>query len=156
MSTENKVSAKIDYAAVRADLIARRDELNSMIAGVEKLLGSGISSATVKTGTPTEVADHPTDDSGVPSAFRADAFFGMTIVEAAKKYLRAMKKPQTTAQITSALQGGGYLFGSTNAVNTVGAVLHRANNKGDVLKVGKGSYGLPEWYPGRAKRGNDS
>jgi hypothetical protein len=40
---------------------------------------------------------------------------------------------------------------SADAANTVGSVLtRRFNQTGDIVKVGRGVWGLAEWYPGRS------
>jgi hypothetical protein len=144
----------IDYQAVRADLIARRDELNAAIAAVERLLASNVSGPMVSAAIPIESNTKETNSKVQPihSQVQQDSFFGLTIVDAAAKYLKMMKKPQNVEQITDALQRGGYLFQTERPSKTVRAVMHREHsNNGDVVKVGKATYGLPEWYPNRAK-----
>ena len=45
----------------------------------------------------------------------------------------------------------GLVLNSADPVNIVGAVLsRRANDVGDTVKVGRGTWGLKEWYPGRS------
>jgi hypothetical protein len=47
---------------------------------------------------------------------------------------------------------------SADPVNTIGAVLTRRSNEvGDIVKVGRGTWGLKEWYPNRTfKKGGKS
>jgi len=53
--------------------------------------------------------------------------------------------------IAAAFKVGGLVLNSADPVNTVGAVLsRRANDIGDIVKVGRGTWGLKEWYPGRS------
>jgi hypothetical protein len=48
------------------------------------------------------------------------------------------------------LQAGGLVLTSAEPANVVGSVLtRRFNQAGDVVKVGRGIWGLKEWYPGR-------
>ena len=43
------------------------------------------------------------------------------------------------------------VLNSADPLNTVGAVLtRRAKETGDLVKVGRGIWGLKEWYPGRS------
>lgn len=133
----------VDYEAVLADLIARRDKLNSAISGIESMLGIASSPTTSNRNV-----DHKND-----SIIQEDSFFGMTVLEAAKKYLAMGKKPMPVSSITDALKQGGYLFQTGNPLNTVQAVLSRSHsNSGDVVRVSKGTFGLAEWYSNRAKR----
>jgi len=135
MSTE-KV---IDYKVVLADLIARRDQLNAAIAAIEAILGVI---------GPTGAQDA---QPGMAS-IRLDEFFGMTVLDATKKYLGMMKDPQSTPDITNALQRGGYLFQTDKPVNTVTSVLIRDDARGgEVVRVGKGKFALAEWYSNRPK-----
>lgn len=77
----------------------------------------------------------------------------MTVLEATKKFLAMSKRTRTITEITDALKEGGYTFATGNPLGTVSAVLHRTDAKGgEVIRVSKGTYGLAEWYPGRAKR----
>lgn len=133
----------IDYQAVLADLTSRRDKLNDAIAGIEAMLGT----------VPSAGGDASHRNDKGPAEIREDSFFGMTILDAAKKFLGMTKRPQSAAQVTDALKQGGYLFQSGNPVNTVGSVLNRSDAKGgDVIRVGRGSFGLASWYPNRPKR----
>lgn len=135
-------SQSIDYEAVLADLKARRDQLNSAIAAIELISGSGAISSSVQVPGQSGAAK-----------IEPDSFFGLTIVDAAKKYLGMMKRPQGTQGITDALKDGGYLFTSEQPVQTVASVLARSDSKGgDIVRVGKGMWGLPEWYPNRPRR----
>jgi hypothetical protein len=53
--------------------------------------------------------------------------------------------------IVAGFKAGGFILGSKDPVNTVGAVLtRRANDIGDIVKVGRGTWGLKEWFPGRS------
>jgi hypothetical protein len=74
----------------------------------------------------------------------------MSIAESAKKYLgMSGKKPQTTDAITDALNRGG-VIASRDSVGTI--LVRVANQDGDIVRVGRGLWGLLEWYPGRQRR----
>jgi len=143
----------IDYNAVLADLKKKRDELDKAIAGIEVIIGlapnSGVQAAQPQ---PSLAANAP-----IPE----DAFFGMSIVEAANKYLQIKKKPQTTKQIAEALEAGGLTNQSGNFGNTVGSVLNRnvASANPIFANISRGTWGLSSWYGNRrpkTKNGNGS
>lgn len=134
----------VNYEAVLADLRAKRDKLDAAIAGIEAMLGvapSALSqpeSATVATGQDIQF----------------DTFFNLSIPDAARKLLTMRKRAQTTQEITSALEAGGFKHQSEAFGNTVGSVLNRIDKAGgDIVKVGRAKWGLAAWYPnGKRKR----
>lgn len=137
MSTDNPATA---YDAVLADLKAKRDQIDAAIAALTAL--AGVTSTT--SGTNVSMPGKAT--------IRPDEFFGMTIVEASKKYLGMMTRPQSGQTITDSLKAGGYLFQSEAPVQTVNSILNRAYNEGgDIVRVGKGMFGLAKWYPNRPR-----
>ena len=136
--------AQEHYQLVLDDLIARRAKLDAAISAIQEAMGlsagSGASVVAPAGGAGTE-------------ALRSDSFFGMTVIEAAKKYLAMSKRTKTAQEITDALKNGGYTFATGNPMATVTSVLHRSDAKGgDLVRVNKGTWGLAEWYPGRSKR----
>lgn len=139
MATENP----IDINAVLADLIAQRDRLNVAIDALQALQGGG--SATIMPNASNLTA------TGQALVLRSDEFFGMTVLDGAKKYLGIMKRPQNARTITEALQKGGYLFSSGNPITTVASVLNRALDGGGIVRPAKGMFGLAEWYPGTGR-----
>lgn len=133
--------AGIDYAAVLADLKSKRDALDAAIAGIERIVGQAGGSAV------TGVTDPQ-----VSSDVQSDSFFGMSISEAAKKFLAMKKKPQSTQDISGALEQGGMTHTSDNWGNTVGSVLSRIDAaNGEIVRVKRGLWGLAAWYPGRKR-----
>ena len=128
----------VDYPSVLADLKARRARLDDLIAGIEAVVGGsaevvGIGeSVSVKLGMSPMPAIHP------------DSFFGLGIGEAAKKYLKMAHRAQHTAAIADALGKGGL---KRPDVNVLSSILVRAAKGREVTKVGKGMWGLAEWYP---------
>jgi hypothetical protein len=142
LENARRVSAmvdKIDYKAVLADLKERRTNLDIVIAALEVLTGEPV---VVIGGTPI---------AGSGAAIQADTFVGMNIAEAASKYLRMMGKgAKSTEQVAEALVRGGL----TVTQASVSSILRKNNRtgEGDVIKVGRGLWGLQEWYPGRPRR----
>lgn len=128
------------YAAVLADMKAKRDQLDQAIKVIEALRSGG--------SAPAQAA--PQEEPAYAAVNAPGAFLGMTIPEAAKKLLAARKKTLTNPEIAKALKEGGLALQSADPVNTVGSVLtRRFNLVGDIVKVARGTWGLLEWYPGR-------
>lgn len=126
-------AGNIDYKAVLADLRARKSQLETMIAGVEAMLGSGSMAGAGS-------ADGVFTPENIPS----HAFLKLSIGDAAKKFLDMVKSKQTLPQIMQALERGGL---PPAKYNTVYAVLRRRENMvGDILRMGE-EWGLTEWYP---------
>lgn len=142
-------SATFDpYDTVLADLKAKRDQIDSAIAAIEAIRAG--SAAPSLPGTPPGVVNIAIDGPG--------AFLGMSITDAAKKLLAAKRQPLKNPEIVAGFKAGGFTLGSKDPVNTVGAVLTRRSQEvGDIVKVGRGTWGLKEWFPGRSfkKKGGD-
>lgn len=135
----------IDYAAVLADLKAKRADLDAAIAGIERMIGVAPSFANVIFGEVNTSSD-----------VQSDSFFGMSIADASKKFLGMKRKPQTTQDIADALEAGGMTHTSGNWGNTVGSVLNRIDaSGGDIVRVKRGTWGLASWYPGRKRQAAD-
>lgn len=144
MSTE---STGLDpYAAVLADLRNKRAKIDQTIAALEAL--SGLSVVSVATGHSSGVA---TASAVSEIEETAGMFLGMSIVDAAKKLLAMRKRTMGNVDIAREIQAGGLVLSGADPVNVVGSVLtRRFNQVGDVVKVGRGIWGLKEWYPGRS------
>ena len=128
------------YEAVLADLRAKRDQIDQAIKVIEGLRSSGTLPPGVSIAAPPayESVDGP------------GAFLGMTIPDAAKKLLAARKRTLTNAEFVAAFKAGGLRMESADPMNTVGSVLtRRFHNNGDIVRVARGTWGLPEWYPNR-------
>lgn len=141
MSSE---SQSVDpYEAVIADLRAKRDQIDLLIQGLEAQRGGGqLGPVTLS----AHMQRAPEPNVGDPGAF-----LGMTIADATKKLLQAQRKPLGNAEILAALKAGGLHMTSADPINTIGAVLtRRFNVTGDIVRVGRGIWGLLEWYPNRS------
>ncbi len=136
---------QINYKDVLADLKARRIALDAAIAAIEQMNSSGSVGAISEGTTIDYIGELP-----------SDAFFGMSVPSATKKFLTMKKKPQSTQEIADALEAGGLTHSSENFTNTVSTSLHRLKKDEEgVVRVSRGKWGLMEWYPGR-KRGKAS
>jgi len=74
-----------------------------------------------------------------------DAFFGMTIPDAARKYLTIVKATKPNPELCDALIKGGFKTQSNNFSEVVRSTLGRHP---DFVKV-SGQWGLTEWYGNR-------
>jgi len=129
------------YEAVIADLRAKREQIDQAIQLLESLRGG-----VQLPGVPTSVGrSHESPATG------PGAFLGMTIPDATRKLLATRKQTLGNAEIVAALKAGGMAMESADPINTVGSVLtRRFNQVGDIVRVGRGIWGLAEWYPGRS------
>lgn len=133
--TDEKDKQSNHYDMVLADLQAEKANIEAAITALMKLRGrKGAGIIVSKTET------QKTESSEI----QHDTFFGLSIPEATKKYLRIAGKPaRSTSEIVEALGRGGL----TTKYATVASVLWRASANGEGLKkVGKAMWGLSEWY----------
>lgn len=140
--------ARDPYSVVLNDLRSQRDKIDNAIAAIEALRGGA---------TPAP-AGQEGQASPTPSgqALGAGAFLGLTIVDAAKKLLAHERRQLTNAEIVEKLGRGGLVLNSADKLNTVGSVLNRRFIQvGDVVRVGRGTWGLKEWYPNRSFKTKD-
>jgi hypothetical protein len=129
----------INYEAVLADLEARKAKLETMIAGVREFLGQTATSPSGGPGGGISPAGKPAHD----------AFIGMSIPEAAKKHLSAVRRKLPTQELMNALTEGGL---PESKYSTVYAILRRRERQvGDIINM-KGDWALSEWYPNYRKR----
>jgi hypothetical protein len=129
------------YEAVLADLRAKREQIDQAIQVIEGVRGAAGATGAFSPPNPSQNA--ALEGPGV--------FLGMTIPDAAVKLLYTRRKTLGNAEIVAAFKAGGLVMNSVDPINTVGSVLtRRANQVGDIVKVGRGIWGLAEWYPGRS------
>jgi hypothetical protein len=137
MSEENKDA----YDVVLADLLAQRERIDAAISAIQAARGGAGAAAAQPSGGANSAKVEP------------DSFFGMTVLEAAKKFLGMTKRPQKANAIADALKQGGYHFATDNALPTVASVLNRDDAKGgEIVRVGKGLFALAAWYKTRPKK----
>jgi hypothetical protein len=150
------MTAPIDYDAVLADLIARRDKLNAAINVIRGVMGSP---ATGEGDDPAErdddggdagpvAAPRPPRQTSVGSVIQNDTFFGLSTPEAIRKFLMMTKRPQRVADISKAMLEGGQIHArdTTTAYNNVYAALKRMRKSGEAVRIKTGEWGLGSWY----------
>jgi len=123
----------IDYKSVLADLIARRAKLDAAIAAIGEFAGHDNE----------ELSAHNQNRLTIAPVSRE--YRGMTIADAAIKFLKLSGKPQLTADISRALKLGGIGSASKNMYRTVYNTLNnRMDKHQDITKEGA-KWGLTEW-----------
>ena len=142
---------KIDYAAIIADLEAKRAALDTAIASLKAV-------ASFSTVGPVEgmsymnlavdVRSPSASGGGVPDG----AFHGKSIPSAIKLYLELVNKKQTPKEISDGLKKGGMESTSKWFEKIIYATLDRLRKAGEVVKV-EGQWGLPTWYPALVRAG---
>jgi|CXWL01.1.fsa_nt_gi hypothetical protein len=145
----NDTTMNTNYAAVLADLERKRSELDSAIAAIRAVIGAtGGATSSVAGEQPKTLSSTPLGTMHGSVQLRSDAFIGLSIAEASKKYLGMVKAPVSTASLIEALSKGGI---PTPAYNTVYAVLSRQERQsGDIFKLlHTKEWALPEWYGGK-------
>jgi hypothetical protein len=134
----------IDNQVILATLKAKRAALDQAISAMEAFISGE---------APGGGSNSSGGESSMGSSIQPDTFVGMNIAEAASRYLHITGRPaKSTEGISEALNHGGL----NCTLTSVSAILRRNNNsgEGDVIRVGRGLWGLQEWYPGRPRRSN--
>jgi len=129
------------YEAVIADLEAKRDQLTLMIENLKNM--RSMASMVGVPGTAPAAQRGPLAEHEIGH----DTFFGMTIADAARKYLGIVKRTKTTDEIVEAVESGGLKHASQDFNKTVRSVLGQQEG---FVRV-NGEWGLTEWYPGMRK-----
>lgn len=124
----------ITLTAYLESLRSRRAKLDALITSIEEELGQE---------TSTESGGE--SSSNVRQRPPRGPYHGMTIIDAAIKFLGSVGSPQLTRDIQRALWQGGLKSSSRSPYRTVYSTLRtRFENKGDIVKKGS-KWGLKEW-----------
>ncbi len=146
------MGSTVDYDAVIADLEQKRAAFNTAIdnaiQGIRHVLNA--INGLPATGLPGGVTG-PLTVEPLPQTITPATFFGLSIAEAAIRFLQIVKKQQTTREIAEGLEEARYHHTSANFVNTVNTALYRRErDEADVVRIGR-NWALAEWYPGRRR-----
>ena len=145
----------VDYSAVLADLEARKAQIDSAISVIKALMTTGLPPAPAVTPAPaTAVPPAPPGNGSLPFEIQSDTFFGLSILDASKKFLAMRKRPVSAPEILDALRRGGQLHANNETfLNTLGATLSRSDAKnGPLVRVSRGMWGLRDWYANKSSR----
>ncbi|HEY2381799.1 MAG TPA: hypothetical protein VGK48_11530 [Terriglobia bacterium] len=143
MSTEKP---SIDYAAILADLEAKKVALEQSIIGIRAGLKLGVLGAAGEiSSNAAQVVDSGGPVSGFPVDLPVGAFLGMNIPAAIKLYLSSARAKKTNREITQALEAGG-LEANSKLDALVNSAIFRMKSSGEILRFKEG-WGLKEWAP---------
>src|SRR5689334_8986278 len=132
----------INYAAVLADLQAKRAQLDSAIAAMKVLMEqTGVMAATAP----------PLPRIAGLSQVPPRAFVGLSISAAVRQLLEMMQRRMTVREIMQGLQAGG--LKPSKSRNVYAILRQRESDKADVIKVDR-KWGLAEWNPELPPRRN--
>ena len=132
----------INYAAVLADLEAKRAQIDSAIAAIKVLMQqTGVMAATAPP------VPRIADLAHVPPR----AFLGLSISTAARMLLEMMQRRLSIPEIIQGLRSGG--LKPSKYRNVYAIMRQRESDKRDVINI-KGQWGLAEWNPELAPRSN--
>jgi hypothetical protein len=139
MSNEQQPNA---YDIVIADLERERDKLSITIEALKKIRQLGVSfeaTSNFFTGEPPAIMPKMP----IPH----DAFFGMTIPEAARKFLgwEGSRQTKSNGELVDGMLAGGFKTTAANFAESVRSTLSRNE---DFVKV-QGRWGLSAWYENR-------
>ncbi len=123
------------YEAVIADLESKIEAMRMTIDSLRSI--RVIAGSSPKTNSQNQSVGS--------TSFTHDAFFGMTVADASKKCLAAMKKTATVGELTDALIAGGLKSSSKNMRENIRTIISRHP---EFVRI-NGQFGLVEWYPGR-------
>jgi hypothetical protein len=133
-----------DYAAILADMEAKKSALEGAIASLRAALAAGAlgisSSAVAAPGSPSP------SPKGTPMPLPRGALLGKSGPEAIKLYLKSAMEKKTNKEIAEALKQAGVESTSSSFDAFVNSALFRLKNEGALLRFDDG-WGLSEWYP---------
>lgn len=119
------------------------NDIQSRISALQGVLDSLLQLRAQISGSPIPPPQPVDRSNGSDTTIRHDTFFGMTIGDAANKYLMMVKATRSTGAIADALEQGGLKHSSKDFNTTVRSVL---GGRKDFLRV-NGDWGLTAWYP---------
>ncbi len=91
-------------------------------------------------------------------ASRPDQYYGKPFATAAQEYLERRKQACGADEILKALEQGGFDFrslGWKDKIRMRNVAISLAKNNQKFHKLPNNTFGLVEWYPGVAKRGDN-
>ena len=142
---------KIDYAAIIADLEAKKAALDVAINSLKAVASFG-AVGTVEGMSYMNLAVDVRSPSASGGEVPDGAFHGMSVPQGIRTYLELMRKKQTARQISDGLKKGGMESTSKWFDKIVYATLDRLKKAKEVVKIGS-EWGLPQWYPALMRAG---
>jgi hypothetical protein len=144
--SDDQSDAPNAYDVVIASLEGERQRLTDMIHALRRIKSLGVPFEATK----AIISHEPNNPAYIAASIPHDAFFGMTIPDAARKYLTwgGSRKTKSNADLCDGLLAGGFQTSAANFAESVRSTLSRNN---DFVKI-QGQWGMREWYGDRAAR----
>ncbi len=117
--------------AALVDLEARKGKIEAMIANIREMQASAGGGGAVP---------GPGGSGGV----KPGAFLKLSIPDATKKHLEAVRQKQSTQELMDALEKGGLPRAKYNTMYSI--LARRQKQVGDIINM-QGDWALAEWYP---------
>lgn len=138
------------YDVVIGDLEKQREKLAMVITALRQIKSTGVPFEATQALMTGLASDSVASPHVVAPLIPHDAFFGMTIPDAARKYLSwgGSRQTKSNPELCDALVDGGFQTSAANFRESVRATLTRHH---DFVKI-KGQWGLREWYGDRATK----
>jgi hypothetical protein len=136
------MAENIDYKSVLEDLRARRDALNVAIQALEAISGEPLSAMPA---IPSPSVPASARSQRREAEIEHDTFVGMSVVDAAARYLEMVGRPARSVEEITAILNRGGLNSNEGTVQTLLSRSHRGSNP-VVRRAGRGTWGLPSWY----------
>jgi hypothetical protein len=140
-----------DHEAVITQLEARRAEFNDATdTAIEAMRRLANLSAPGSSGVPLSGSVNGTVTLSGTLSVGPDEFYGLSVAEVVKKYLRLVRRKMTNKEIAEGLNGLGYIHNSKDLANNIGTALWRAEQADDPELFRQGRHWLlTEWTGGR-------
>ena len=138
----------MDYQTMLADMEAKKAVLEQAIASLKAAIAAG---ALGRSGEVPMGSFSVGSPSMEPVELPVGAFLNKSLPAAIKLYLSAVKKKQTTQQITTALKEGGVESIASNFETVVVGALHRLKMAKEVLRF-KDGWGFADYYPDHIRK----
>lgn len=138
-----------NYQELLRQLEEEQETIGRLIVFVKGKMAQQDEVSTAIRVTPETISKQTQPIMRFPRSVAPDAFFRMTVQGAIEKCLNLFKTPMSAKDITAALNEGGLTHQAKNLYATVYPTLLRMETDNEIARVGKGKWGLSEWYGSR-------
>ncbi len=129
--------------AQAAELAANKEKKSNLDATIASYEGPKVSRTPKATNLRVPRVSPP----NIEDVVHNGVFHGLSLQEAARKQLEITHRAQTAQEIWPVLSAAGFISASERPSNAVHwALRKRQKLHGDVMLVGGGQWGLPDWY----------
>lgn len=126
-----------------AELERELVEMQTAIAFLKRRVGGG----SAGTAVPGHAQTANQENGGADEK----PYLGLSVLDAARKYLQRVREPKTPTEISQALSAGGVHSRSGDFGGIVRTTLFKRGHERGIEKFGGGKWGLRDWRPGGNK-----